>query len=147
MTRYWIAVASHEHVEAGVDMGIAQFCHGKLGPAKRVKRGDWIIYYSPKKKFNQSEPCQMFTAIGMVSNDHPYQVEMFPGFKPFRRDVRYLKCKPAPVRPLLAGLNFIKDRKHWGSVFRYGFFAIDKDAFEFIATEMLDYNPLERSEV
>ena len=27
--RYWIAVASREHVMLGVDAGFAQVCHGK----------------------------------------------------------------------------------------------------------------------
>jgi hypothetical protein len=38
--QYWSTVASKEHVDAGVEQGIAQFCHGKLGPAKRVNEGD-----------------------------------------------------------------------------------------------------------
>jgi hypothetical protein len=34
MTRYWIGVASHEHVQGGVKGGFAQVCHGKIGTLK-----------------------------------------------------------------------------------------------------------------
>lgn len=47
MTKYWIGVASREHVKQGEKEGIAQVCHGKGAPLKRMKPRDWIIYYSP----------------------------------------------------------------------------------------------------
>jgi hypothetical protein len=49
--RYWIGVASKEHVLVAVKGGFAQFGHGRLAPAKRPAKGDWIIYYSAKEKF------------------------------------------------------------------------------------------------
>ncbi|WP_313897332.1 EVE domain-containing protein [Bacillus cereus group sp. BfR-BA-01380] len=45
---YWIGVASRDHVLKGVEGGIAQLCHGDSSPLKRMKSGDWIIYYSSK---------------------------------------------------------------------------------------------------
>lgn len=51
MTRYWIGVASREHVQRGITEGICQVCHGKAGPLKFMSPGDWIIYYSPTIKF------------------------------------------------------------------------------------------------
>ena len=50
MTRYWIGVASREHVLRGIAEGIAQVCHGKQGPLARMQPDDWIIYYSPTEK-------------------------------------------------------------------------------------------------
>lgn len=44
--KFWVGVASKEHVENGVKLGIGQFCHGKIGPAKRLQKGDFVIYYS-----------------------------------------------------------------------------------------------------
>ena len=46
--KFWVGVASKEHVENGVKLGIGQFCHGKIGPAKRLQKGDFVIYYSSK---------------------------------------------------------------------------------------------------
>lgn len=137
-TRYWIAVASKEHVEAGVVAGIAQFCHGKLGPAKRVSKGDWVVYYSSKEKINEAKPCQMFTAIGTVLDEAPYQFDMSPSFKPYRRKIKYRKCKAVEIKSLIPSLDFIKDKKYWGAIFRYGFLEIDQKSFEIIASNMLN---------
>ncbi len=138
--RYWIAVASKEHVDVGVEDGIAQFCHGKLGPAKRVSKGDWVVYYSSKLKLNEAKPCQMFTAIGTVSDDAPYQFEMSPSPKPYRRKIKYKKCKAVEIKPLIPALDFIKDKKHWGAIFRYGLLEIDQKSFDLIASTMLNKN-------
>jgi hypothetical protein len=62
--RYWIGVASREHVLGAVKGGFAQFGHGKPAPAKRPATGDWIIYYSARAKFGEPTPCQRFVAIG-----------------------------------------------------------------------------------
>lgn len=45
--KYWIGVSSKDHVDAGKRLGIAQFCHGKFSAAKRLHRGDFLLYYSP----------------------------------------------------------------------------------------------------
>lgn len=43
MTRYWIGVASREHVQRGMLGGFSQVCHGKYGPLKSMSEGDWIM--------------------------------------------------------------------------------------------------------
>lgn len=88
------------------------------------------------------EPCQKFTAIGRVTDDAPYQVEQFPGFTPFRRNVAYFDAQPVDIRPLIERLPFITNKKLWGGVFRYGFLEIDQLSFEIIAHAMLGFNPL-----
>jgi predicted RNA-binding protein len=135
--RYWIGVASKEHVLIGTKGGFAQFSHGKLGPAKRLSRGDWVIYYSGKERFGEPKICQQFTAIGQVIDSEPTQIEQFPGFKPYRRKIKYRKSKAVDIRPLLKTLSFIKDKSRWGSVFRFGFLEIPEPDFEKIATKML----------
>jgi hypothetical protein len=66
--RYWIGVESHKHVKIGVAGGFAQLCHGKSAPLKRMKKGDWLIYYSPKTSMTGA-PLQAFTALGQVCGD------------------------------------------------------------------------------
>lgn len=139
--KFWIGVASKEHVAKGVEKGICQFCHGKLGPAKRPAKGDFVIYYSSKLTMNGSEQYQKFTAIGVIKDDAPYQVDMGEGFKPFRRNIKYLKAQDLDIRPLIDLLPFIKNKSSWGYVFRYGFFEIDAVSFDLIAKGMLGYNP------
>lgn len=141
--KFWIGVASKDHVANGVTLGICQFCHGKSTPAKRLAKGDYVIYYSPKNTMNGSEAYQKFTAIGIVQDDAPYQVEINDDFKPFRRNIKYLKAKHVDIRPLVESLPFIKNKKSWGYIFRYGFLEIDQESFNIIATHMLGFNPLE----
>ena len=140
--RHWIGVASREHVRIGVRGGFAQFSHGKLGPAKRLSKGDWVIYYAGRERYGAPELCQRFVAIGQVEDSEPAQVEQFPGFKPWRRKVRYKKAVEVDIRPLIGQLSFIKNKTRWGAVFRFGFLEIDPADFAAIARRML---PLNRS--
>jgi predicted RNA-binding protein len=135
--KYWIGMACKEHVENGIKLGICQFCHGKSAPAKRLQKGDFLIYYSSKRTMEGSELYQKFTAIGIVKDETPYQVEMENGFKPFRRNIEYLDVQHVDIKPLIPPLSFIKNKSSWGYVFRYGFLEIDQDSFEIIAKEML----------
>lgn len=92
--RYWLGVASKDHVALGVAGGFCQLCHGKKAPLQRMRRGDHILYYSPKQEFRSCRPCQAITACGVVTGDEVYQYEMFPGFVPYRRDIEW----QTPVR-------------------------------------------------
>ena len=69
MPRYWIGVVSRAHVRRGVEDGFAQLGHGKDAPLRRLSRGDWLIYYSPRTAHPDGEPLQAFTAIGRVEDD------------------------------------------------------------------------------
>jgi hypothetical protein len=87
--RYWIGVVSKEHVEYGVQGGIMQLGHGKRAPLARLKKDDWLIYYSPTVRFGGEQPLQAFTAIGQVADDEIYQYAMSEEFTPYRRRVSY----------------------------------------------------------
>lgn len=136
MERYWIGVASKEHVQKGVKGGFAQVCHGKPGPLNRMDGGDWIVYYSPVLKFGGKEPCQSFTAIGKINPGDAYTFQMSEGFIPWRRDVSFVKSSEASIHPLLDYLSFIKDKRKWGFPFRRGCFEISQDDFQIIARAM-----------
>lgn len=138
-TRYWIGVASKEHVHIGTKGGFAQFCHGKLGPAKKLSKGDWVILYSSKERFGEPTLCQEFTAIGQVIDAEPNQVEQFPGLKPYRRKIRYHKSHAVNIRPLIAELSFIRNKARWGMAFRFGFLEISEGDFGTIAARMLPH--------
>jgi len=139
--KFWVGVASKEHVENGVKLGIGQFCHGKIGPAKRLQKGDFVIYYSSKVSMEGNELYQKFTAIGEVIDDVPYQVDMGSDLKPYRRNIKYLNGCHVDIKPLIPILSFIKNKTSWGYVFRYGFLEIDQESFEIIATFMVGRNP------
>jgi hypothetical protein len=136
MPKYWIGVASREHVQRGVEEGIAQVCHGKGGPLKRMNPGDWIIYYSPVEFFGQKESCRKFTAIGKIKDNDPYQFCMDENFIPWRRDVDFIKAKDVAIEPLIEQFDFITNKSRWGFPFRRGCFEISQKDFHLIAHKM-----------
>ncbi len=114
MACYWIGVVSRDHVQAGVRGGFAQLGHGKAAPVRRLARGDWLVYYSPRTAYPDGPALQAFTAIGEVIDDAPEQVAQTPGFHPYRRRVRFLEANEAPIAPLLDSLSFTRDKTNWG---------------------------------
>jgi hypothetical protein len=134
--KYWILVASKNHVARGIKEGIAQAGHGKKQPLKRMQTGDGVIYYSPKLEFETNIPCQEFTAIGLVVGDDVYAYDMGNGFIPYRRKIRYLKSKPVQIKSLIEKLEFVTDKNKWGYKFRFGAFEISEKDFKFIAKKM-----------
>jgi hypothetical protein len=134
--RYWIGVASSDHVMKGVQGGFCQLCHGKCNPLKRLATGDWIVYYSPRTAMNGGEIVQAFTAVGQILEGDPYLFDMGNGFIPHRRDVRFAATQEAAIRPLIQQLSFIKNKQSWGYVFRFGLFEIPESDFQQIAVEM-----------
>lgn len=136
MARFWIAVASREHVMKGVSGGFAQVCHGKGDPLKRMIEGDWIIYYCPTGTFGGNDVCRRFTAIGKINADEPYVFAMSKDFIPWRRDVTFLAADEIAIEPLLDQLSFIPDKRRWGFPFRRGCFEIPKNDFLLIARAM-----------
>ncbi len=135
--KYWIGVASKEHVEVGKHGGFSQLCHGKEAPLKRMKKGDWIIYYCPYLTLQNKEQYQKFSAVGKVIRDDVYPFEMAPGFIPFRKDVRFiLNTNDVEIRPLINQLDFIADKNKWGNQFKYGHLEISKSDFIRIVQKM-----------
>lgn len=137
MPRYWIGIASLDHVQKGVEGGFCQLGHGKAAPIKRLSPGDWLIYYSPRTALEGGEPVQAFTAIGEIAKAEPYAVVQGMGFEPTRRDVRYRKrARPAPIRPLLEKLEITRDKPNWGMVLRRSLLEISHEDFEIIRGAM-----------
>jgi len=137
MPKYWINTVSRDHVQRGVAGGFTQAGHGKPTMLKRLKAGDWIIFYSPKTAYEGGEPLQSFTAIGQVADDGLYQFEMAPGFIPWRRNVAFSQSKEVPIKPLINELSFIQDKTHWGYKFRFGMFEIPEQDFVIIKDAMM----------
>ncbi len=136
MARYWIGVASRNHVHRGIEGGFAQLCHGKCGPLKRMAEGDWIIYYSPVEEFGGTKKCRRFTAIGKVAAGDPYEYAMSSDFVPWRKDVKFIPSRDVEIAPLLDKLSFIPNKQRWGLPFRSGFFEIPESDFRLIAQSM-----------
>lgn len=136
MPRYWIGVASYEHVRRGVNGGFAQLSHGQAAPVRRMAAGDWLIYYSPREQREGGEPVQAFTALGQLAGDEITEVAMTASFTAARRAVHWLPAHPAPIKPLLGSLSFIRNPVRWGMTFRPGHLEISEADFQRIAAAM-----------
>jgi hypothetical protein len=134
--RFWLAVASREHVLWAVSGGFCQMCHGKAAPLRRMSAGDGIAYYSSRERMNEPKPCQRFTAIGQIVGGDIDQAPTNEDFCPSRRPACYLPCEEAPILPLIAALSFICDKKRWGFPFRFGLLEVSRSDFQHIANAM-----------
>src|SRR6476620_1276891 len=132
----WINTVSRDHVVRGVRGRFTQANHGKPTMLRKMARGDWIIFYSPRTAYPDGEPLQAFTAIGRVRTGTVYQQTLSAEFRPFRVDVDYLLSQPAPIKPLIAQLSFIRSKTHWGAAFRFGMLRIPEGDFALIAAAM-----------
>jgi hypothetical protein len=133
--RHWLGVVSQAHVERGVEGGFSQVCHGKEAPLRRMKAGDWLIYYSPATEMHGGAPLRAFTALGEVADDRVYRHDMGDGFVPYRRQVRYHPVRPVPLAEV-AGLLHLTARPSWGIALRRGLLELDEHDFEIISGAM-----------
>lgn len=69
--------------------------------------------------------CRRFTAAGRVQPGAVRQVEMMPGFCPFRRDVTFVPVTPVPMENLRNQLRFWTSSPSVGLLLRRGFFQVD----------------------
>ena len=108
-------------------------CHGKAAPLNRMKRGDWLLYYSPKIRMDGTEKLQAFTAFSQITDDTAYPFQMSETFIPFRRNVEYAETRRnCPI-------DIIRTHPEWkkyASMLRYGHFEISRDFFDFVRTYM-----------
>ena len=134
--RYWVNTISRMHVQNGVAGGFTQADHGSNTRLKRLSKGDRIVFYSPRAEMQAGEKVQSFTAIGEIADEAPYQVEVTPEFRPWRRRVNFLSTAEAPIQPLIESLEFIRNKKSWGVIFRRGLFEIGETDFTRIKSAM-----------
>jgi hypothetical protein len=134
--KHWIAVASADHVRFGRSAGFMQAGHGSAGSLRRIQPGDCVAYYSPTAAFGGRDRLQAFTAIGVVKDGDPYQADMGDGFRPYRRDMRWLDSDEAPIRPLLERLAFTRNGANWGYRLRLGLFQITPGDMAMVAGAM-----------
>ena len=134
--RCWINTVSRDHVLLGIKGGFTQADHGRATRLAKLDKGDFLVFYSPRTEFAAGKPLQAFTAIGRITDEAPYQVEMRAGFHPWRRELKISKGRETPILPLIPGLSFIVDKQRWGYPFRRGLFEVKRSDFEQIAVAM-----------
>ena len=136
--KYWIIVASKDHLQRGLAGGFIQANHGKAAPLKRMRAGDWVIFYSPKLEYERPEKLQCFTAVCRIIDENIYPHDMGGGFVPFRRNVTFLPARDVSILLLINDLTFIRDKTHWGAPFRFGTLQIPEEDFRLIARKLVE---------
>ncbi|MFJ4652143.1 EVE domain-containing protein [Nocardia sp. NPDC088792] len=138
MTRYWLAVVSRDHVQRGVEQGIAQANHGKRAPVERMSPGDGFVYYSPRTGMREGEPVRAFTALGTIDDVPVWQAEDQGGcFRPWRRRVSYDKtARQTPIAELQTELD-LTSTPNWGIVLRRGLVELTAHDFDLISRAMV----------
>lgn len=134
--RYWIGVVAQDHVEAAVAHGFVQLNYGKAAPLARMQPGDGLAVYSPRATFPDGAPLRAFTAIGRVGDGPIFEVPTDEPAVICRRSAAWLDATPAPIKPLLDELSFIRNKEHWGAAFRFGVLRVPRDDFLAIAAAM-----------
>jgi hypothetical protein len=124
--KYYMGVASKNHVEIGKKFGIIQLCHGKSHPLEKLQPNDWIIYYSPKLIYGEDNMCQEFTAIAQITESPVYVVDGMA-----RRSVLYYNNRGIKYQDLKNELMFSS------SYFRFGFFEIGLEDFTILYNGMV----------
>ena len=142
--RYWLAVASRDHVRTAVDVGFAQTNHGARAGLDSMGESDGIVYYSPRTEHPDGDVLRHFTAIGRVADDSVYQA-LSLDWRPWRRRVDWdLAAESAPIRPLLGALDFTRNSPNWGYQLRAGLIEISRHDFETIRQAMQRPSPDDR---
>ena len=137
MTKYFIGVATKDHVDLGVREGIMQVCHGKKAQLSRLKKNDIIMYYCTSKVYGKKDKYQSIAACGRVKDDKIYQFEINKDFIPWRRDVEYeQELQPVKVKEILDQLSFIKNKNRWGIYFISGLVEINFQDYEVVIEKM-----------
>ncbi|MBT0723618.1 EVE domain-containing protein [Rosenbergiella sp. S61] len=133
--KHWIAVISRAHARIAADFEFLQVCHGKAGPLRQTRAGDEVFIYCPRSEINAGEILKTVEFQCVFNNDDVYQVEQFPGFKPFRKDVTFnRKFQPVVLKEVI-GLELTAN-PHWGMLARRGFFEISEHDAELLRLGM-----------
>jgi len=121
--KHWIAVISLEHAQIAATSGFLQVCHGKAAPLKATRAGDEFFIYCPKTRMKDGKSLKQIAFRGHFKDDRVYQVEQFPGFHPWRKDVCFDGQFQALALLSVEGMELTRN-PHWGMLARRGFFEI-----------------------
>ncbi len=128
----WIAVISADHAASAARDGFFACSHGDGRAAARPAMGDRFVFYAPRERFGDGAPVQAFVALGRILDAAPAP-RMIGSFEAGVRAAAYEPVEPAPVRPLIPRLGFLRDKgSHWGMAFRRGLFAVGDEDFAVI---------------
>lgn len=131
--RYWIGVASTDHVDAAVEKSVFGFGPGHHADADRPAKGDWIAYYSPTTGGDDGEPVRRITAVARLEDEASQEGDADGDAPTWTRKAHYYHHDTADIYDLLPRFSFIKDQAHWGVHFHRSLLEVTKDDMAAIA--------------
>src|SRR3546814_8869389 len=75
LARYWIVVASADHIRTAVDGHFVQAGHGRRAPVETFHHGAWVACYAPRERMSAGAKVQAFKAVGEVVGDQVLAVD------------------------------------------------------------------------
>ena len=131
----WINTVSRDHVERGVRGRFTQANHGKPNMLRKMARGDWIIFYSPKRpipRVNRFRRSPRSVRSPMTSPIRRRDAGLLAMASQRRLPGMCGGANPASTRPT----RLHEDKARWGYKFRFGVFTIDDHDFDVIRSAM-----------
>jgi hypothetical protein len=138
-TKYWIGVASRNHILRGAAAGMFGIGHGKRQPLEQMAPGDKIVFYAPKidhTKTSKDNVFQKFKGFGTLL-DEPIFSEEVAGTCAFRRKIQFEGVdKEVAIQELMPQLDFIPNKAKWGFPFLRGYVEISQKDWDLIINQL-----------
>lgn len=99
-----------------------------------MRKGDTLIYYSPRQTRAGGEPVRAFTAVGVVADDEIVQADE-GCFMPHRRRVTYEQSRSVALDDLRARLA-LTSTPNWGYQLRRGLIRLSDEDADLIRASM-----------
>ncbi len=137
--KYWIGVASLNHILRGAELGLFGIGHGQRQPLEQMAPGDNIVFYAPKidhTKTGKANIYQKFKGFGTLL-DQPIFSEEIAGTCVFRRRILFEGIEQsAPIQPLIDQLDFIPNKAKWGFPLMRGYVQISQSDWDLIVSHL-----------
>jgi hypothetical protein len=135
--KFWLIVASKDHIEKGVSGGFAQACHGKMKPISKPQKGDGVLFYATREKYNENtNRIKRITAVGFFEDEkvdvHEIEDKLF-----YKRKVNFeIPIREINLKDYLKDIGFIENKEKWGMYLRSSMREIPKKDFDFLHSKM-----------
>ena len=118
--------------------GFVQLNHGKGRPARtNAGVGDGFAWYSPRTAYPDGETCRRSPRSVASRATLIYAGRHGPEAScRFPTACRVPAREPAPIRPLIDSLTFIRSKLHWGAAFQLGHLRVPAEDFARIVAAM-----------
>lgn len=117
MTRYFLFIASHDHLMHAIANGFIQQRY--LNRFRDVHKGDYVVLYATKLNYNGKTPYRKFVGIGKVISDEIFEIPHGTNMY-YRMMVKYKKYHEKDLSNIIDQLEFIKNKKNYGFYFIRG---------------------------